>query len=60
MTSTAKEQRLLDASEVTARQLHQAIQIVEKEVGTDRAASDGALVGAVLLVLSEHYRQAAK
>ena len=60
MTVTAKEQRLLDASDVTARQLHQALQIVAREVGDDRAATDGALVGAVLLALSEHYRQAAK
>ena len=60
MTATAKEQRLLDASEVTARQLHQALAIVAKEAGEERAATDGALVGAVLLALSEHYRQAAK
>jgi DNA polymerase III alpha subunit len=52
MATTAKDEALIKAADLTAKQLQQAIDIVEGKVGKERAESDGALVGAVLDVLA--------
>jgi hypothetical protein len=51
------EQYMLHAAELTAKQLQQAIEIVASRLGEGRAQTDGALVGAVLLVLADNFRQ---
>jgi hypothetical protein len=56
MATTAKDDALLKAADLTAKQLQQAIEIVEGNLGKERAESDGALVGAVLDVLATNYR----
>jgi hypothetical protein len=48
--------RLNKAAELTASQLQRALEIVESAIGIDRARTDGALVGAVLVALSANYR----
>ena len=60
MATTPKDEALLKAADLTARQLQQAIEIVEGKVGKERAESDGALVGAVLEVLATNYRHATR
>jgi hypothetical protein len=60
MATTAKDDALLKAADLTARQLQQAIEIVESNVGKERAESDGALIGAVLEVLATNYRHATR
>lgn len=54
------DQYMKNAEDFTALQLQQAIDIVETKLGKDRAAQDGALIGAVLLTLAENYRHRAK
>ena len=41
MATTAKDEALLKAADLTAKQLQQAIEIVEGRVGNDRAQTDG-------------------
>jgi len=60
MASTSKDEELRKAADLTARQLQQAIDIVEGKVGKERAESDGSLVGAVLEVLATNYRHATR
>ena len=60
MATTAKDEALLKAADLTAKQLQQAIEIVEGKAGKERAESDGALVGAVLEVLATNYRHATR
>ena len=48
MATTAKDDALLKAADLTAKQLQHALEIVESKVGRERAHLDGALVGAVL------------
>ena len=60
MASTSKDEELRKAADLTARQLQQAMEIVEGKVGKERAESDGALVGAVLEVLATNYRHATR
>ena len=58
--TTTNDEALRRASDLTARQLQQALEIAEGKVGRERAASDGVLVGAVLEVLATNYRTAAR
>jgi len=60
MASTSKDEELRKAADLTARQLQQAIDIVEGKVGKERAESDGSLLGAVLEVLATNYRHATR
>ena len=60
MASTSKDEALRNAANLTARQLQQAIEIVEGKAGKERAEGDGALVGAVLEVLATNYRHATR
>ena len=60
MASTSKDEELRKAAELTAKQLQQALEIVEGKVGKERTDSDGALVGAVLDVLATNYRHATR
>ena len=57
MSESPGEKSLLKAAELTARQLQAAIDIVEGKLGADRAQTDGALLGAVLMALVENYRE---
>ena len=54
--ATATDDALLKAADLTARQLQQALEIVEGKLGSERAQSDGALVGSVLVALVTNYR----
>jgi len=54
--TTAKDDALLKAADLTARQLEQAIEIVEGKLGAERAQEEGALIGLVLAALVENYR----
>ena len=56
MASTSKDEELRKAADLTARQLQQAIEIVEGKVGADRAEQAWPLVGSVLIALAENYR----
>jgi hypothetical protein len=60
MATTSKDQALRKAANLTAKQLEQALEIVEGNVGKERTERDGALVGAVLGVLATHYRRATR
>ena len=60
MASTSKDEALRNAADLTARQLQQAIEIVEGKAGKERAEGDGALVGAVLETLATNYRHATR
>ena len=60
MALTSKDEALRKAADLTARQLEQAIAIVEDKVGKEKAESDGTLVGAVLEVLATNYRHATR
>jgi len=60
MATTAKDDALLKAADLTAKQLQHALEIVESKVGRERAHLDGALVGAVLGVLATNYRHATR
>jgi hypothetical protein len=60
MASTSKDEELRKAADLTAKQLQQALEIVEGKVGKERTESDGALVGAVLDVLATNYRHATR
>ena len=54
--ASATDDALLKAADLTARQLQQALEIVEGKLGSERAQSDGALVGAVLVALVTNYQ----
>jgi hypothetical protein len=56
-TLSDHDQYLVHAAALTAKQLKQAIEIVEDKFGAERAQTDGALVGAVLAVLADNFRQ---
>jgi hypothetical protein len=56
-TLSDHDQYLANAANLTAEQLKQAIEIVESRLGVERAQRDGALVGAVLAVLADNFRQ---
>lgn len=56
MATTAKEEALLKAANLTARQLQHAIDIVEAKLGPERAQQSGSLVGSVLLAIAHNYR----
>lgn len=58
--AASKESELLRATDLTAVQLQQALEIVEAKVGKERVARDGALVGAVLEALATNYRLATR
>jgi hypothetical protein len=60
MALTSQDEALIKAAELTAKQLQQALEIVEGKIGKERAESDGALVGAVLEVLATNYRHATR
>ena len=55
--AASKDDAMVQAADLTVRQLQQAIDIVEGKLGTERPQADGALLGAVLVVLAENYRQ---
>ena len=55
--STSKDEVLRKAADLTARQLQQAIEIVEDKVGAERAEQAWPLVGSVLIALAENSRQ---
>ena len=56
MATTSMDEALLRAADLTARQLQQALEIVEGKLGPERAQENGALVGAVLQAIVENYR----
>lgn len=53
--ATSKDEAMLKAADLTAKQLQHAIDIVEGKLGADRAKDADALLGAVLLTLAENY-----
>ena len=56
MATSSKDEALLRAADLTARQLQQALEIVEEKLGHPRSQENGALVGSVLLAIVENYR----
>ena len=50
-----KDEAMLKAADLTAKQLQYAIDVVEGKLGADRAKEAGALVGAVLPTLADNY-----
>lgn len=48
---------MLEAADLTARQLQQALEIAEGKLGAERAQQGGPLIGAVLMTLAANYRQ---
>jgi hypothetical protein len=58
--AASKDEELRRAADLTAKQIQQAVEIVQGKVGKDRAEADGALVGAVLEVLATNYRLATR
>jgi hypothetical protein len=50
------DERMRAAAELTARQLAQAIEIVEDEFGADLDSKQGPLLAAVLSALAANYR----
>lgn len=51
------DERMRAAAELTARQLEQAIEIVEDAFGSDLEAKRASLLGAVLSALATNYRE---
>jgi hypothetical protein len=51
------DERMRAAAELTARQLEQAIEIVEDELGADLDHKQASLVAAVLTALAANYRE---
>ena len=51
------DERMRAAAELTARQLEQAIEIVENEFGADLDHKQASLVAAVLTTLAATYRE---
>ena len=56
MATTSMDEALLRAADLTARQLQQALEIVEAKLGPERLQENGALVGSVLQAIVENYR----
>jgi hypothetical protein len=53
--ATSKDDAMLKAADLTAKQLRHAIDIVEGKLGEERAKGADALLGTVLLTLAEDY-----
>jgi hypothetical protein len=51
------DERMRAAAELTARQLEQAIEIVEDQFGTDLESKQAPVVAAVLSALAANYRE---
>jgi len=55
-----RDEELVKAAELTAKQLQQAIDIVASQFGSENAARDSALVAAVMVALADNYREKTK
>ena len=55
-----RDEELVKAAELTAKQLQQAIEIVANQFGFENTARDSALVAAVMVALADNYREKTK